>query len=158
MTTPSAADEGAPESASGIIFGMRVTYDPEADAAYIYLTDEQLMPGRDSVPVDPPEGMHAFVVLDWKDKQDRGLGGLGCVGVASPRPARNRRPSRRELAGQRQERKSLHVGVAAVVCVRGPRIRPVWTCCTLPRYGRNSDDAARGVISHCGRSCGYRLG
>jgi uncharacterized protein YuzE len=46
---------------------MRDSYDPEADAAYIYLADESLMPGRDSVPCDPPEGEHAFVVLDWKD-------------------------------------------------------------------------------------------
>ena len=52
---------------------MRVTYDPDADAAYIYLTDEQLMPGRDSVPVDPPEGMQAMVVLDWKDGKIVGL-------------------------------------------------------------------------------------
>jgi uncharacterized protein DUF2283 len=42
---------------------MRITYDPEVDAAYIYLTDKQLPPGRDSVPVDPPEGMHAYIVL-----------------------------------------------------------------------------------------------
>lgn len=34
-----------------------MTFDPEADAAYIHLTDEELMPGRDSVPVDPPEGL-----------------------------------------------------------------------------------------------------
>ena len=50
---------------------MRVTYD--ADAAYIYLTDEELMPGRESVPVDPPEGMHAMVVLDWNDGRIAGL-------------------------------------------------------------------------------------
>lgn len=52
---------------------MRITYDREADAAYIYLTDDALMPGRDSVPVDPPEGQHAFVVLDWKDGRIVGL-------------------------------------------------------------------------------------
>jgi uncharacterized protein YuzE len=52
---------------------MRVTYDPEADAAYIYLTDEDLMPGRDSVPCDPPECDHAMVVLDWKDGKIAGL-------------------------------------------------------------------------------------
>lgn len=52
---------------------MRITYDPEADAAYVYLTDEPLMPGRSSVPVDPPDGMHAFVVLDWKDGRSSAL-------------------------------------------------------------------------------------
>jgi uncharacterized protein YuzE len=52
---------------------VRITYDPEADAAYVYLTDEPLMPGRDSVPVDPPDGTQAFVVLDWKDGKIVGL-------------------------------------------------------------------------------------
>lgn len=52
---------------------MRVTYDPEADAAYIHLTEEELLPGRDSVPCDAPEGDHAFVVLDWKDGKIVGL-------------------------------------------------------------------------------------
>ena len=52
---------------------MRVTYDPEADAAYIYLTDQQLMPGRDSVPIDPPEGMKALVIVDWKHGKIVGL-------------------------------------------------------------------------------------
>lgn len=52
---------------------VRITYDPEVDAAYIYLTDEQLPPGRDSVPVDPPEGMRADIVLDWKDGKMVGL-------------------------------------------------------------------------------------
>ena len=52
---------------------VRITHDPEADAAYVYLTDAPLMPGRDSVPVDPPDGMQAFVVLDWKDGKIVGL-------------------------------------------------------------------------------------
>jgi uncharacterized protein YuzE len=52
---------------------VQITYDPEADAAYIYLTDEQLPPGRDSVPVDPPEGIPADIVLDWKDGKLVGL-------------------------------------------------------------------------------------
>lgn len=46
---------------------MRITYDAEVDAAYIYLTETPLMPGRDSTPVDPPDGVSAMVVLDWKD-------------------------------------------------------------------------------------------
>lgn len=52
---------------------VRITYEPDADAAYIYLTNEQLLPGRDSVPVDPPEGLQACVVLDWKDGKLVGL-------------------------------------------------------------------------------------
>ncbi len=46
---------------------MRVSFDPEADAAYIYLTDEKLMPGRDSIPCETPAGTNAMVVADWKD-------------------------------------------------------------------------------------------
>ena len=52
---------------------MRISYGPEADAAYIHLTEALLMPGRDSVPCDSPEGMYAFVVLDWKDGKIVGL-------------------------------------------------------------------------------------
>ena len=52
---------------------MRITYDREADAAYIHLTDEALMPGRDSVPLPLPEGMQGMVVLDWKDGKIAGL-------------------------------------------------------------------------------------
>jgi uncharacterized protein YuzE len=52
---------------------VRITYNPDVDAAYIHLTDEQLPPGRDSVPVDPPEGMRADIVLDWKDGKMVGL-------------------------------------------------------------------------------------
>ena len=53
---------------------VRITYDREANAAYIYLTDEQLPPGRDSVPVDPPENVVlAWVVLDWRDGKIVGL-------------------------------------------------------------------------------------
>lgn len=52
---------------------MRITYDADADAAYIYLTDDVLMPGRDSTPVHPPAGIQAIVVLDWKDGKIVGL-------------------------------------------------------------------------------------
>ncbi len=52
---------------------MRLTYDADADAAYIYLTDEALMPGRDSIPCDAPDGDTAMVVLDWKDGRIVGL-------------------------------------------------------------------------------------
>lgn len=52
---------------------MRITYDTKADAAYVYLTGEDLLPGRDSFPCDPPEGVQAFVVLDWRDGKIVGL-------------------------------------------------------------------------------------
>ena len=45
---------------------MRITYDPAANAACIYLTGDPLMPGRTSIPADPPEGVQAFIVLGWK--------------------------------------------------------------------------------------------
>lgn len=63
---------------------MRVTYDPDADAAYIYLTDAQLMPGRDSVPVDPPEGISAWVVLDWREGKIVGLEVLDASALLHP--------------------------------------------------------------------------
>ena len=46
---------------------------PEVDAAYIYLTDESLMPGRDSIACEVPEGTNAMVVLDWKNGRIVGL-------------------------------------------------------------------------------------
>lgn len=52
---------------------MRISYDSEADAAYIYLTDEPLLPGRDRIPCDSPAGTQAMVVLDWKDGKISGI-------------------------------------------------------------------------------------
>ncbi len=52
---------------------VRVSYDPEADAAYISLTDEPLMPGRDSIPCDTPDGVNAMVIVDWKDGRVTGI-------------------------------------------------------------------------------------
>ena len=52
---------------------MRITYDPAADAAYIYLTGERLSRGRTSISADPPEGVQAFIVLDWKDDRLVGI-------------------------------------------------------------------------------------
>lgn len=53
---------------------MRIEYDPEADAAYIYLTDEIGIGGvHQSVPVDPIETQGMFV-LDFDD--DRRLIGI----------------------------------------------------------------------------------
>ena len=52
---------------------VRITYDPAADAAYIYLTGQRLARGRTSIPADPPEGVQAFMVLDWKDDRLVGI-------------------------------------------------------------------------------------
>jgi len=43
-----------------------------ADAAYIYFTEEPLMPGRDSVLCETPVDA-AWVVMDWKDGKIVGL-------------------------------------------------------------------------------------
>ncbi len=37
------------------------------------ITDKPLMLGPDSVPVDPPDGVQAMVVLDWRDGKVVGL-------------------------------------------------------------------------------------
>jgi len=53
---------------------MRVTYDSEADAAYVYLTDEPLSDGRDTTACEFPESVGgAMVNLDWKDGRVVGL-------------------------------------------------------------------------------------
>ncbi len=50
---------------------MRITYDPKVDAAYIYLTDVELAPGRHTVPLETPAP--AMVNMDWKDGRIVGL-------------------------------------------------------------------------------------
>ena len=52
---------------------MRITYDAEHRRRIRDLTNEDLSPGRDSVPCDPPDGTSGFVVLDWKDGKIVGL-------------------------------------------------------------------------------------
>jgi uncharacterized protein YuzE len=52
---------------------MRVEYDPDVDAAYVHFTDEPLVPGRNSLPCETPEGVRAMVVMDWKDGKIVGL-------------------------------------------------------------------------------------
>jgi uncharacterized protein YuzE len=57
---------------------MRISYDPEANAAYIYFTEEPLMPGRDSMPLqDVLTERGGMVVMDWKDGKIVGLEVLG---------------------------------------------------------------------------------
>jgi uncharacterized protein YuzE len=53
---------------------VRITFDPVADAAYIYLTDQPLSPGRDDVVCDPPDdSTRAFIVMQWKDQKIVGI-------------------------------------------------------------------------------------
>ena len=59
---------------------MRIPCDPAAGAACICLTGERIARGRTSIPAAPPEGIRAFVVLDWKD--DR-LAGTGIPGAST---------------------------------------------------------------------------
>ena len=46
---------------------MRITYDPQANAVYLYLTDEPLTPGRTTIQATNPPTVPGFVALDWKD-------------------------------------------------------------------------------------------
>lgn len=77
---------------------MRITYDPQVNAAYIYLTDAPLDSGRDSIPLEVPEGTGAMVVMDWKDGRIVGLEVLAATALLHPdllalaeppRPSRN---------------------------------------------------------------------
>jgi uncharacterized protein YuzE len=89
---------------------VRITYDPEADAAYIHLTSEALAPGRDSIACDPPEGMQAWVVMDWKDGKIAGLEVLGAssllhadlIAQAEQPGSRQGRPNPTETYGRRR--------------------------------------------------------
>ena len=54
--------------------------DPGAEAAYIHLTNERFLPGRNGVLVDPPEGLQAFAV---PGREDGKLAGLEVLGAAS---------------------------------------------------------------------------
>jgi uncharacterized protein YuzE len=63
---------------------MRTTYDPEANAVYIHLTNEELTPGRDSVPCNAPDVELTSIVLDWKE---------GCLVGIEVLDARERLPA-----------------------------------------------------------------
>jgi len=46
---------------------VRITYDRNANTAYIFLTGDQLDTGRNTVIAPAPEGTNATAILDWKD-------------------------------------------------------------------------------------------
>ncbi|MEP6666196.1 MAG: hypothetical protein ABJA81_07100 [Nocardioidaceae bacterium] len=50
---------------------MRIEFHPATDAAYIYLWEGQLMLGRDSVPLDTPDGVDAIFVLGLERRRGR---------------------------------------------------------------------------------------
>ena len=52
---------------------MRITYDRDANAAYIHLTDAELEPGRTTSSAALPPGIDGFVALDWKDDRLVGI-------------------------------------------------------------------------------------
>ena len=52
---------------------MRITYDPAADAVYIYLTGDPLAPGRTTIQAGLPAGISGFIALDWKDDRLVGI-------------------------------------------------------------------------------------
>jgi uncharacterized protein YuzE len=52
---------------------VRITYDKDANAVYIRLTDADLEPGRTTLPAELPSGLEGWVVLDWKDDRIVGI-------------------------------------------------------------------------------------
>jgi uncharacterized protein YuzE len=63
---------------------VRIEHDPEVDAAYIYLTDAELAPGRDNTIVDVPDDADGHVILDWKDGKLVGIEILGARALLTP--------------------------------------------------------------------------
>jgi uncharacterized protein YuzE len=52
---------------------VRITYDPAADAVYIYLTGEPLTPGRTTIQAGTPPAIDGFIALDWEDDRLVGI-------------------------------------------------------------------------------------
>jgi uncharacterized protein YuzE len=52
---------------------VRITYDRDANAAYIQLTKAELEPGRTTISATLPPGVDGFVTLDWKDDRLVGI-------------------------------------------------------------------------------------
>jgi uncharacterized protein YuzE len=77
---------------------MRISYDAQVDAAYISLTETALDPGRDSIPLEVPDGMGAMVIMDWKDGRIVGLEVLDATALLHPdllalaEPPKSQRP------------------------------------------------------------------
>jgi uncharacterized protein YuzE len=52
---------------------VRITYNPAADAVYIYLTGQPLTRGRTTTQAPTPPGTEGFIALDWKDGRLAGI-------------------------------------------------------------------------------------
>jgi uncharacterized protein YuzE len=63
---------------------VRIEYDTAVDAAYIYLTEAELTPGRDTIPAHGPPGVEGEVILDWKDGKLVGIEVLGARALLRP--------------------------------------------------------------------------
>ena len=64
---------------------MRISFDTQADAAYISLTETVLDPGRDSIPLEVPRSVgEAKVIMDWKDRRIVGLEVLDAASLLHP--------------------------------------------------------------------------
>jgi uncharacterized protein YuzE len=60
---------------------MRVTYDPDVDAAKFYLTDADYAPSRQNIECELPAGVEGMVVMDWKDGKLVGIEVLNASAV-----------------------------------------------------------------------------
>jgi uncharacterized protein YuzE len=52
---------------------VRITYDRDANAAYIHLTEVASEAGRTTIAAALPPGVDGFVALDWKDNRLVGI-------------------------------------------------------------------------------------
>jgi uncharacterized protein YuzE len=52
---------------------VRITYERQANAAYIHLTDLPLQPGHATTRAQAPPGLDALIALDWRANQLTGI-------------------------------------------------------------------------------------
>ena len=52
---------------------MRITYDRQANTAYLHLTSQPLPAGQVTTRAQPPPGLDAFIALDWHGNQLTGI-------------------------------------------------------------------------------------
>jgi uncharacterized protein YuzE len=97
-----AASYGPAVSNCVLLSAVRITYDHADDAAYIYLTDEPLTPGRDTVICDLPDDARGFVAMDWKDGKIVGLEVLTASSVLHADLLAQARPPGASKAGASQ--------------------------------------------------------
>jgi uncharacterized protein YuzE len=63
---------------------VRITYDRQANAAYLHLTGQPLPPGQTTTRAPAPPGTDAFIALDWRGNQ---LVGIEVLDASSILPA-----------------------------------------------------------------------